>query len=448
MPPAGNLGNVASGERSILHADMDAFFASVEQRDDPSLRGLPVIVGGTGTRGVVSAASYEAREFGVRSAMPTWQARKLCPEGVFLQGNMQKYAAVSRQIRTVFEEFTDLIEPLALDEAFLDITGSLNLFGTPTDLAQRLKRRVFEETGLTVSVGLAPSKLLAKIACGLGKPNGLFEITSARAASVLETMPIRKLWGVGPKAEERLIAQGIKTCGELGGAPLEKVRLVFGQHAAAMQARARGEDSRSVEPERKPKSIGEESTFPGPVRDPRKLVEAVVVHSEAIAARARRAGFAGQTVVLKIKFDQKRAGRRTAAFEIFESLTRQTRLKQPTNDATTIRRAAESLLESVAVDLPVRLLGVTISSLTPSAEPEKSAEKAQLSLFEVRESAKPERPDVGSVMDQVHARFGTNSLRRAVDQLGKMTASDRAKVGELIEPESDEKRRPRRGRIP
>lgn len=418
---------------------MDAFFASVEQRDDPALRGQPVIVGGTGTRGVVAAASYEARKFGVRSAMPTWQARKLCPGGVFMMGNMQKYAAVSRQLRTVFEEFTDTIEPLALDEAFLDITGSLALFESPRHLAIRLKARVAEVTGLTVSVGLAPSKLLAKIACGLGKPDGLYEITGASASSVLEGLPIRKLWGVGPKAEERLQNLGIKTFGDLRGAPSETVQLVFGRHAAAMQARAGGADERTVETERTPKSIGEESTFPGPVSDPRKLVEAIVVHSEAIAARARRAGFRGQTVVLKIKLDKKRPGKRIAAFELFEGFTRQLRLSEPTSDATTIRKAAEGLLHAAQLDAPVRLIGVSLTSLT-TREPQSEISN-QLSLFDSPQSKEPARPTVGAVMDQIHARFGANSLRRAVDQLEKMTASDREKVGELLEPDPGPARR-------
>ncbi len=410
---------------------MDAFFASVEQRDDPSLQGKPVIVGGTGSRGVVAAASYEARTFGVRSAMPTWQARKLCPHGIYLQGNMPKYAAVSRQIRGVFEEFTDLIEPLALDEAFLDITHSAHLFQGPEALAKRLKERVRQETGLAVSVGLGPNKLLAKIACGLGKPDGLYQITEEQASGLLAQMPIRKLWGIGPKAEERLLALGIETLGALRDAPVETIRKVFGRHADAIQARAMGHDERPVETDRAPKSIGEESTFPGPVAHRQKLVEAIVEHSETVASRARRAGYLGRTVTLKIKFEKKRAGKRTAAFEIFESLTRQTRIDRPTDDAMTIRKAAESLLQSIELESPVRLLGVTLSALTRAET--LGAEKSQLSLFPVEPEKAPGRPSLGAVMDQVHARFGASALRRAVDQLNKMTASDREKVGELLE---------------
>lgn len=426
---------------------MDAFFASVEQRDDPSLQGKPVIVGGTGSRGVVAAASYEARTFGVRSALPTWQARKLCPHGVYLQGNMAKYAAVSRQIRGVFEEFTDLIEPLALDEAFLDITHSAHLFQGPEALAKRLKARVRQETGLAVSVGLGPNKLLAKIACGLGKPDGLYQITEEKASALLAPMPIRRLWGIGPKAEERLLALGIETLGALRDAPVETIREVFGRQADAIQARAMGHDERPVETERAPKSIGEESTFPGPVGHRQKLVEAIVEHSETVASRARRAGYLGQTVTLKIKFEKKRAGKRTAAFEIFEGLTRQTRVDRPTDDAMTIRKAAESLLQSIELESKVRLLGVTLSALT-RAEP-LGAEKPQLSLFPVEPETAPGRPSLGAVMDQVHARFGASALRRAVDQLDKMTASDREKVGELLEGDSAEgARKERRGAKP
>src|SRR3954465_6991753 len=232
--------------RFILHADMDAFYASIEQRDHPELRGRPVIVGANSARGVVAAASYEARKFGVRSAMPGFRARALCPQGVFIAPNMARYAEVSEQVHSVFQEFTPEIEPIALDEAFLDITGSERLFGGPLQLATRLKQRVRERTGLTVTVAVAPNKLVAKIACTLAKPDGLRIVQPGEVRGLLAPLPVRKLWGVGPVLAEKLQRLGLRTLGDLVAHDPRQLARDLGDRAAELQALAAGHDPRPV----------------------------------------------------------------------------------------------------------------------------------------------------------------------------------------------------------
>ncbi|HYP86687.1 MAG TPA: DNA polymerase IV, partial [Polyangiaceae bacterium] len=288
----------------MLHADMDAFYASIEQRDRPELRGLPVIVGGTQARGVVSAASYEARRFGVRSAMPGFEAKRLCPQGVFLPPDMERYASVSAEVHRVFEHFTPEIEPLALDEAFLDVTGSLGLFGAASQLGRDLKARVTSATGLVVSVGIASNKLVAKIACRLGKPDGLHVVEPGREAATLEPLPVRYLWGVGPVLGDKLIALGIRSIGDLARAELDRVGRAAGERASYFVELARGIDDRPVISDRAPKSIGEESTFERNVSDRETVVQAIVAHSEEVARRLRGAGYGGSCVTLKMKLSK------------------------------------------------------------------------------------------------------------------------------------------------
>src|SRR5262245_46540116 len=254
-------------ERFILHADMDAFYASIEQRDDPALRGRPVIVGASSARGVVAAASYEARVYGVRSAMPGFRARELCPDGVFLRSDMRKYADASEKVHEVFSEFTDLVEPLALDEAFLDVTGSVGLFGGPAVLAAELKRRVRQAVDLPVSVAVAPSKLVAKIACSLGKPDGLLIVPPHAVRWLLDPLPVRRIWGVGPVLGRLLEGIGIRTIGELAEFDSEALRGSIGDRALELQALARGDDSRAVEASRVPKSYGDANTVERDVSD-------------------------------------------------------------------------------------------------------------------------------------------------------------------------------------
>jgi DNA polymerase-4 len=410
-------------ERWILHADMDAFYASIEQRDHPELRGRPVIVGATSPRGVVAAASYEARRYGVRSAMPRFRAHQLCPDGVYLPSNIRHYAAVSRQIQTLFHEFTPLVEPLALDEAFLDVSGSVQLFGSDVGtLARELKRRVFAETELRVSVGLAPSKLVAKIACNLDKPDGLRIARAHEVRELLGPLPVSFLWGVGPVLEQRLLAVGIDTLAGLADAELSVLESLVGRRARELQARARGQDERPVESERAPKSIGEENTFEVDVCSAARVLEVVAAHADTVAKRLRRGGYRGRTVTLKIKLAHADAERASGRGPHYPILTRSKTLSTGTDDARQIGAVASQLWRSEALEKPIRLLGVSVSSLqaVSSAQPE------QLSLFE----GKTARGPLGPMLDAITERFGAHAIRRAIDAPTKVTHGRGIKRGE------------------
>ncbi|HEU5076401.1 MAG TPA: DNA polymerase IV [Polyangiaceae bacterium] len=407
-------------QRWILHADMDAFYASIEQRDRPELRGLPVIVGATSARGVVAAASYEARRFGVHSAMPGFRARELCPGGVFLPSNMARYQEVSRQVREVWEEFTDAIEPLALDEAFLDISGSLGLYGTPLALARRLKQRVLEAVGLRVSVGVAPTKLVAKIACTLGKPDGLSVVLPGEVQSLLDPLPVRKLWGVGPALADKLALVNITSIRQLRLYDAEWLRRLLGDRAVELQARARGEDAREVESARAPKSYGEENTFLEDVSDRDTLVAALTAHSEAVARRVRRDGFVGRTVTVKIKLAQRQRVSSAAlrSDRLYPVLTRQKTLPEPTDDAAVLRRVAVQLWDDENVGVPIRLIGLSLSGL-------EAREQLQLGLFEPASGSA-----IGPTLDAIQERFGVQAIRRGSETPEKVTPSLRWKRGE------------------
>jgi len=410
--------------RTVLHADMDAFYASIEQRDHPELRGLPVIVGGQQARGVVAAASYEARKFGVRSAMPGFEARRLCPDGVFLAPNMERYAAVSAEVHRMFEQFTPEIEPLALDEAFLDITGSLGLFGGDAQrLGRELKARVREATELTVSVGIASNKLVAKIACRLGKPDGLHVVPLGAERATLAPLPIRFLWGVGPVLGDKLSALGIQRIADLADASLERVARAVGDRAAHLIALARGEDARLVEVDRAPKSIGEESTFERDVSDRDTIMQAIVAHSEEVARRLRGAGYACQCVTLKMKLGKARTPR-AGSGRVGESrepdyplLTRQRSLPSASSDGQLIARTALALWDETRLGEAVRLLGVSASALVAQAH-------EQLELFA------PRRPQVGPTLDAIRNRFGADVIGRAVSAPEKVTPALRKKTGD------------------
>jgi len=411
--------------RVILHADMDAFYASVEQRDDPELRGKPVIIGAKSPRGVVSAASYEARKFGVHSAMPGFRAHQLCPQGVFLAGDMEKYVAVSRQVGRIFLEFTDTIEPLSLDEAFLDITGSIGLFGSAKAIGQKLKARVREEVDLPISVGIASSKLLAKTACGRGKPDGLLIVDPGQEAALLAPLPIGELYGIGPKTARMLENAGLMTIGELASAALSTLVPFFGRRAREIQERARGIDTRPVAHSRVAKSIGEEATFGDDVVDRLRIVSALSAHADAVAARARRAGLVGHTVSIKVKLAERRrrGDVQLSAHELFPVKSRQIKLPAATAAAEDIRRAALHLWDELALAEPVRLLGVTLSELR---EREKPTEQLDLFAGPVRKSEK-----LGLTMDAIASKFGSGALRYGADAPEKVTLSDREKVGDL-----------------
>jgi DNA polymerase IV len=408
-------------QRWILHADMDAFYASIEQRDDPTLQNRPVIVGATSARGVVAAASYEARRYGVRSAMPGFRARQLCPHGVFLPCNIAHYAAVSRQIQAIFCDFTPLLEPLSLDEAFLDVSGSSHLFGGVEALGRELKRRVYEATRLTVSVGLAPSKLVAKIACSLGKPNGLRYVEASQVRALLDPLPVKWLWGVGPVSQRQLAAAGIETLAQLASYDPGALQGVLGRRALELQALARGEDERPVLADRLPKSYGEENTFEHDVTSEAQVSDVLHAHSDAVARRLRRDGFRGRTVTLKIKLA--RATEDEAGQPRYPILTRSKTLSQATDDGPSIASIARELWRLAQVVEPIRLLGVSLSGLQMLA-PGRSP--AQLSLFEAAST----RAALGPTLDAINARFGGEVIRRAVAAPEKMTHGRNIKRGQ------------------
>lgn len=408
-------------QRVILHADMDAFYASIEQRDRPELRGRPVIVGAVSERGVVSAASYEARRFGVHSAMPGFEARRLCPQGVFLAGDAAKYARVSEQVHDVFAEFTPLIEPLALDEAFLDITGSVALFEGPRQLARQLKRRVREETGLVISVGLGPNKLVAKIACSLGKPDGLCSCPPEEVATLMAPLPVRRLWGVGPVLAKKLEGAGIRSLFELGHADSCSLTAIVGERAESLQALARGEDTRPVEAHGDAKSYGEENTFERDVAARESIVEALRSHAQTVAGRLRRDGLRGRTITIKVKLGQRRAANAPAPHRLYPLLSRRRTLERATSDGLRVAQVAVELWDAARIDLPLRLVGVAVSNLD-------RASATQLELFEAHDS--PERGErLGRVVDAIQARFGRDAIGPAVRTPAKLTPSDRRKPG-------------------
>ncbi len=402
---------------------MDAFYASIEQREHPELRGRPVIVGGAQARGVVAAASYEARKFGIRSAMPGFEAKRLCPDGVFLSPNMELYASVSADVHRVFEQFTPEIEPLALDEAFLDVSGSLGLFGEARALGRELKRRVQDATELVVSVGIATNKLVAKIACRLSKPDGLHVVPAGGEAAALEPLPIRYLWGIGPVLGDKLLALGIRTIGDLARATPELAARGAGDRARYFVDLARGIDERPVVAERAPKSIGEESTFDRNVSDRDTIAQAIVAHAEEVARRLRGAGYLGATVTLKMKLAKARAlregsGRATESREPdYPLLTRQRRLRAPTSDGQLIARTATELWDETQLGEAVRLIGVSVSALSPRSQ-------EQLELFA------PRRPQIGPTLDAIRERFGSQVIGRAVSAPDKVTPSMRRKSGD------------------
>lgn len=403
---------------------MDAFYASIEQRDDPTLRGRPVIVGGSSGRGVVAAASYEARVYGVRSAMPSFRARQLCPNAVFVPPDMQRYARVSDAVHAVFAEFTPDIEPLALDEAFLDVSDSAALFGGPLALARRLKARVREATELAVSVGVAPNKLVAKIACTLGKPDGLLLVPEDAVQWLLAPLPIRRLWGVGPVLAQTLERYGIRRIGELAACDAEALGRAIGARASELVQRARGLDPRRVEADRAPKSYGEENTFEEDVLARVIVTATLTAHADAVARRLRRDGFRGRTVTLKIKLAQRR-GARTSRLDaegeepVYPVLTRQKTLGAATDDGAVIRDVAVSLWDEAVISQPVRLLGVSVSGLV-------SRGSKQLDLFP--ESSASGR--LGQTLDRITQRFGKEAIYRASTQPAKVTPSMRKKRGE------------------
>ena len=346
MPPAA----VTPPLRKIIHVDLDAFYASVEQRDDPSLRGRPVAVGGSRERGVVAAASYEARRFGVRSAMPSRRAVRLCPELIFRPPRFEVYRAVSRQIRGIFAAYTTLIEPLSLDEAYLDVTENLKGIPHASRVATEIRAAILAETGLTASAGISYNKFLAKLASDHRKPNGQFVITPAMGPGFVEDLDVARFHGVGPVTAARMRALGIQTGRDLRAAPLALLTQHFGKAGAHFHAIARAEDDRPVQPDRPRKSVGNETTYDRDLAEPAEVEAAVEALAEKVWAWCEKAGMAGRTVTLKLRWAD------------FRTITRSRTLAEPVASRATLTATALALLRALfPLEKRVRLLGVTVS---------------------------------------------------------------------------------------
>jgi DNA polymerase-4 len=379
--------------RAILHIDMDAFYASVEEQDRPELKGKPLIVGGVRGRGVVAAASYAVRRFGVRSAMPMREALRLCPQAVCVAPRMARYQEVSEQVFAIFHDFTPLVEGLSLDEAFLDVTASRQLLGEPESMAAEIRRRIRALTGLTASVGIAPNKLLAKIASDLNKPDGMCRIDAGNLRQILDPLPIQRLFGVGQKSLPAVHAAGIRTFADARSSDEAALRRAFGKHGRVMRDRAAGLDDRPVVPNREEKSISAEDTFAADIGDPKRLQVELLRLADRTASRLRAQALLASTVNVKIR----RAD--------FSTYTRQRGLGTPTQETQVISAAARDLLAEWLTEQPraaVRLLGVGVSDL-------RSPRQADLFATELPAAAK--RLDVA--MDGIRDRFGSGSLTRA-----------------------------------
>ncbi len=380
---------------SIIHVDLDAFFAAVEQRDRPELRGKPVIVGGDPTdkrytRGVVSTASYEARKFGVHSAMPLRTAYQLCPQGVYLPVDGAKYQRVSHEVMAVLRRFTSEVEQVSIDEAFLDVAGSEALFGPAPEIARRIKEAVVEATGLTVSVGVATTRLVAKVASDLRKPDGLVVVQPGDEAAFLAPLEIRRLWGIGPKTAERLHGLGIATIGELAALPAETLARALGDHGATLHDRALGIDEEPVHGGGEAaKSVSHETTFAVDVTDPAEIERTLLALSEGVSARLRAGGIRAGTVAVKVRDSS------------FRTVTRQKHLAEPADLTEPIWRAAVELARPEVRGKKIRLLGVAATQL---GAPE------QISMFDVVDERARR---VVNATDAVRRRYGDRAVTRA-----------------------------------
>lgn len=402
-----------------MHVDMDAFFASVEQLDHPEYKGHPVIVGGLSSRGVVATASYEARKFGVHSAMPISRAKKLCPQGIFVYPNMARYKEISHIIHKVMEEFTPIIEPLSLDEAFLDVTGITHKFTGPKALGRAIKDRVFEETGLIISAGLAPNKFLAKLASDLDKPDGLVVIPYGKECESLANFPIKRIWGVGPSTERRLKVGGFALIKDVQALSDEKPLVPYvGNQARRIWELARGIDERPVEPDRQIQSVGNEETYESDVEDPAVIDLELHYFANRVAKRLRKYGLMGHTVSIKVRYND------------FKTVSRQKRLDSSTDqerviydtsvllwnklmrDALSVKQEEQEVMgatprpkfDNSILEVPVkpiRLLGVTVSGLSTEGI-------VQDDLFSIEADEKDEKLSI--VLDSLASKFGEGAI--------------------------------------
>jgi DNA polymerase IV len=424
-----------SGDRWVLHVDMDAFYASVEAREDPTLRGRPVVVGGTGNRGVVASASYEARSFGVRSAMPSAHARRLCPHAVFLPPHFALYHSYSERLHEIFGSFTPLVEGIGLDEAFLDVSGATILFGPPARMAAQLHQRVAAELGLSCSVGVGPSKLVAKLASKAAKPSpsepgpicgpGTVVVSEAEVLGFMWPLPVEALWGVGPASGERLRRLGVTTVGELAALPAGAVISALGRSAGQLlHSLAWGRDERPVVPDRAVKSIGHEETYPIDLVDRHELERRLVVMADSVAGKVREQGLVARTVTVKLRYAD------------FSTLTRSHTFASPQGSGPSFWTAARALLGTLELRNGARLLGISASGLLPAAS--SPGEQLQLELGSPAPAnadgaggaagapGRPPRPGrapptadgpswtkASEAVDAVRARFGETALRPA-----------------------------------
>ncbi len=378
--------------RHIIHLDMDAFYPSVEVLDNPALKGKPVIVGGSKERGVVSSASYEARKFGIHSAQPIAKAKRLCPDGIFLPVRMSRYQEVSMQVFEIFHRFTPLVETISIDEAFLDVTDSIRLFGPPENIAKIIKQIILTETGLTISAGVAPSKFVAKIASDIDKPDGLTVIHPDGVRDFLDPLPVKKMWGVGKVTQLLLSRLNIHTFRDVRQAPVKVLEKKIGKHGVKIHLLAMGVDERDVIPEHDVKSIGHEQTFLQDIISLDMLQKELLALGNKTARRMRRKGLKGKTITLKVKYSD------------FVQITRSATLPKSTDDAVEIYSVACRLLEKTKVTKkPVRLLGISLSQLSSLGI------GTQLSLFDQDRSSQ-KRQRLNTVLDSLYEKFGDESI--------------------------------------
>lgn len=384
---------------SILHVDLDAFYASVEQLHDPTLRGRPVVVGGLGPRGVVAAASYEARRYGIQSAMPMGRARRACPDAAFLAPRFDAYRDASETVMAILRAITPLVEPIALDEAFLDVSGVRRLRGTGAEIATELRRSIREETGLVASVGVATTKLVAKLASDTAKPDGLLVVEPGTELEFLHPLPVARLWGVGPKTARRLERLGVRTVAELAHLSEETLVHAVGEaNGRHLHSLAWNRDERAVEPEHIAKSIGHEETFARDVTDRAALRRDIRRMAEQVATRLRSAAKVGRTVQIKVRYAD------------FRTITRSRTLGEPTDVASAVAAVAAALLDGIELHDGVRLLGVSVQQLDDGAG---AQERLPLEDADGHGDPYVRRRAVEESMDAIRDRFGSRAVSPA-----------------------------------
>lgn len=381
--------------RTILHVDMDAFFASIEQRDLPELKGKPVLVGGKGPRAVVAAASYEARKFGCRSAQPMAIALRKCPEAVVAKPRMSRYSEISQQIFCILDDFSPLVEPLSVDEAFVDVTGTARILGSPRQIAEKIRKRIFNETGLTASVGVAPNKFLAKLASDMDKPDGLTIIEREGIPQAIAGLAISRMWGVGPVTEKKLLVMGVKTFGDLQSLPIDELIKQFGSLGAKLHHLSHGDDSRCVTPEQSVKSVSQEQTFYEDVADSVVVRDVLLSQVEKVSVRLRKANLRARTITVKIRFGN------------FQTITRSMTLDEPSDQTDRLWRETRKLFDEWVENnfQPVRLIGMGVSQ---PASHEK--QQSQMGLFSNPENDRSKRLD--ATTDAIRNKFGLNAIHR------------------------------------